>query len=308
MLAIAMSWFSALTTINTVLWRCEEKAISFGIYQISQSVVNSAATILLVIVFLTGWEGRVYSQIIASITFGLYSFFVLYRRGFIGVGLKKEQLKKIITFSLPLVPYAISFWFRSGASKILITNLCSLSDNGLFSVALSWGSIVSLFTVALSNAYSPFLYKKLSYFDKDKSGTINEQIRLIKSIRYLLIGIAITTIVIYFISCILIKLVYAPPYWASLEYLPWVMVGVAFDGFYVLFVGIVHYTYKTKFLGILAFVTSLMSILLSWGLILFIGSVGVAVSTAITSVLMFTFVLMYVIRIYRLPWRYLIIN
>jgi O-antigen/teichoic acid export membrane protein len=69
--------FSAITTINMAIWRCEEKPLYFGAFQISRSLVNAATAILLVIIFLLGWKGRVYGMVFTHVLFGILSCVIL---------------------------------------------------------------------------------------------------------------------------------------------------------------------------------------------------------------------------------------
>lgn len=301
-LALLVVWFAGITNVSMLLWRCEEKPLSFGVYQISQSVVNALTTIFFVIILLLGWKGRVYSMAFATIVFGLISIYVLYKRQYLNVKINGNHQKQMLVYALPLVPHALSFWFKSGVDKVMLTNMCSLAANGLYSVAMTWGSIVSMFLVSFNYAYSPYLYKKLARFDADREGTKEEQRKLVRLIRYSFIGTLVFILIIWVISVYLIQVIYASSYHASLEYLPWVMIGQFFYGGYLMFVCFVHYTLKTKILGAITFSWSLMQIAITYILILWIGAVGAAVSSAIVSIATFVCVTAYAMRIYRLPW------
>ena len=300
--ALTVVWFAGITNVNMLLWRCEEKPLSFGIYQISQSALNALSTILFVIILLQGWQGRIYSMMLSTIVFGLVSIVVLYKRGYIEFSIDKTYLKQTLFFALPIVPHALSFWFKGGVDKILLTNLCGLSENGLYSVAMTWGAIVSMFLVSYNNAYAPYLYKNLAMIDKDKVGTIGLQKKMVRLIWMSIGGTFFLVLLSWFVSAGLIRVMYAPAYYASLEYLPWVMVGQFFYGGYLTFVCFIHYTFNTKMLGLITFSLSLAQIALTYLLIVWVGAVGAAVSSAIISLLTFFFVSRYAMRVYRLPW------
>lgn len=302
LLALLVVWFAGITNVNMLLWRCEEKPLSFGIYQISQSVVNALSTILFVIILLLGWKGRVYSMAIATIIFGLISIYVLYKRQYLDVKINRYYQKQMLVYALPLVPHVLSFWFKSGVDKVMLTNMCSLAANGLYSVSMTWGSIVSMFLVSFNNAYSPYLYKKLARFDADREGTKEEQRKLVRLIGYSFIVILAFILIIWGISVYLIQVIYAPAYHASLEYLPWVMIGQFFYGGYQMFVCFIHYTLKTKLLGTITFSWSVVQIGITYILILWIGAVGAAVSATIVSIATFVCVTAYAMKVYRLPW------
>lgn len=300
--ALLVVWFAGITNVNMILWRCEEKPVSFGIYQISQSALNALTTILFVIIFLLGWKGRVYSMILVTILFGFISLYVLYKRGYLVFEIDKLFIKQTVFFALPIIPHALSFWFKSGVDKIMLTNMCGLNENGLYSVAMTWGAIVSMFVVSFNNAYTPFLYKKLAIFDKDKTGTVKGQKELVRLIWGSFVVALVFVALAYLISIYLIKLVYAPIYYASLDFLPWVMIAQFFYAGYSMFVCFIHYTFKTKMLGIITFSWSIAQIGITYLLIGSIGAVGASISSAIVSMMTFVFVAIYAMKVYHLPW------
>ena len=304
--AVILVWFTSITNINMILWRCEERPIAFGTYQISQSALNAITTIIFVISMLLGWEGRVYSMMCAAIIFGTISLFILHKRGYIDFKLQKKYIIQTVLFALPIIPHALSFWFRGGVEKILLSNMCGLSENGLYSVALTWGAVVTMFFTAFNNAYAPFLYKKLAFFDKDKSGTLEQQKKLVRLIKICLWGTGAFVIVSYFVSIIMIKAIYPQDYWRSISYLPWVMLAQLFQGCYLMFVCFTHYTFKTKQLGIITFSWSLIACALAWLGIKFWGAVGVSIASAFVSFAIFVSVAILAMKVYSLPWRQLL--
>lgn len=222
--------------------------------------------------------------------------------------ISKEYIKSVLVFSLPIIPHALSFWIKSGADKIMLTDLCGLSENGLYSVAVTWGAIVSMVMMAFSNSYSPWLFKKLAVYDKDKESSLPDQKRLVKMIYLSLVAIFIIVFFLYIISHILIGIMYPETYSGSKEYLSYVMISQAFNGAYLLFVCFLHYTFKTKILGITTFTLSLVQIALAYLLIKQLGPMGVAYSSVIGSLLTFVVIGIYGMRAYKLPWFCLNLN
>lgn len=302
MTAIVLVWFTAIGYANLVLWRCEEKPLRFGLYNISSSLINALFTIILVVILVMGWQGRALSIFLSSIIMGVISLVILYKKGYLVLRISKEYIKSVLIFSIPIIPHALSFWIKSGADKIMLTDLCGLAENGLYSVAVTWGAIVSMVMVAFSNSYSPWLFKKLAFFDKDKEGTQPDQKRLVKMIYLSLIVIFVIVFFLYVISHILISIMYPETYSGSKNYLPYVMLSQAFNGAYLLFVCFLHYTFKTKILGITTFIISLIQIVLAYFLIINLGPMGVAYSSVIGSFLTFVIIAIYGMRAYKLPW------
>lgn len=302
LLAVLSVWFTSVSYLNLTLWRCEEAPLKFGAFQISQTLINALTTILFVIALLMSWQGRVYSMLISSGIMGILSIYVLYKRGFLRIKLSKRHMNKITWFGLPLIPHALSFWLKSGANKVLLSNMCGLEDNGLYSVAMNWGAVVALFTTAFSNAYSPWLFQKLANIDKNQNDTRSEQTMIVKLIWIFLVILFLFVGIVYVASYFLTFVVFPESYYRSLDYLPMIMVEQAFTGGYLLFVCFCHYTLNTKGLGAITFSLSLIQVFISYLLINIIGPIGVAYSSALVSMFTFAFIMLYAMHVYRLPW------
>jgi O-antigen/teichoic acid export membrane protein len=160
--------------------------------------------------------------------------------------------------------------------------------------------------VAFSNAFSPYLFKELTLIDKNRDETLQKQIKIVRIIKWCMLLIILFVIVAYLVSCLCIRWIYAPAYWDSIRFLPLVMLGQMFDGFYSLFVCFAHYTGKTKPLGAITFTWGMLSIFFSWAFISIFGSIGVAVSTAFTSLMIFVSVFILATKVYQLPWSQLL--
>lgn len=300
--ALLVVWFSGIINMNLILWRCEENPILFGVFQISTTLVNAVLTVMLVIILLWGWKGRLISNIGTNCLAGLLSIFILYKRGFLTFRISKKYLKEISMFAAPIVPHALSFWLKSGADKLLLTKLIGLEANGLYSAAMTWAAIVTMFLASFSNAYAPYLYKNLKRFDEDKIGTQADQIRVVKLIGISLVASLVLILLIFLLANFLINKVYATTYSSAKAYLPYIMVTQYFEGTYLLFVCFLYYTSRTRVLGIITFAASIIQIGLSYLLIKNIGGIGAAISSAIISFFIFIFVARAAILSYSLPW------
>ena len=306
-MSIISVWFASIIQLNMTLWRCEGKAFCFAAYKVFQSVIDCTITVLLIIVLTIGWIGRIYGMLIATVSLGFFSLILLYKRGYLSGKLSRACFISILSFSLPLIPHGLSFWLKSGVDKLMLTNICGMDMNGYYSVALTFGAIVSVIITSISNAFVPYLYKKLSMIDLDRENTIVEQKKIVKIIFLLLLSILLFVIISFLFSYYFIVLAYPISYFRSLEFLPGIMITQLFNGFYTMFVCFIHYTQKTKILGAITFLFSLFQIALGYYFIITIGAVGSVISSAIVALLTFVFVSIYAMKIYKLPWECLII-
>lgn len=115
--------------------------------------------------------------------------------------------------------------------KILLTTFCGLSVNGLYSMAMSFGAIYSIFKVAFDNAYIPYLQKRISKMTFDNQKAEKKQLvrisYIISSVFFLLF------FVVMFICWILIQYVLSDLYRDSFQFIPWILFSLTIYSFIV---------------------------------------------------------------------------
>lgn len=160
-----------LLSINLILYRLEEKPFVFLKLQLLQSLIYVFLLILLVVCLRKEALGKIYSAVFSCSIVCLLHIYLLYKRGYLIWKIDRNSIGELLRFGIPLLPHSLSFWIKSGMDKILLTTFCGLSVNGLYSMAMSFGAIYSIFKVAFDNAYIPYLQKRISKmtFDNQKA-------------------------------------------------------------------------------------------------------------------------------------------
>lgn len=300
LLIVLMAIATSITTINLALWRLEEKAFQFGIYQVAQTVLNISVSLFLVMNLRLGWVGRVQGMLVATLIFGAFSFFLLVRRGYLVRRFDKTILLSILAFSLPLIPHSLSLWIRSGIDRMYITSMYGESETGLYATGFLFGTLISFVIIAFNNAFVPFLYKSLSV--EDKTILKENKIRLKKITFYGIIFLSLIAILFYWFSIFVLNNFFSKDYIDSKEFIFWAIIAQVFQGYYLFFVNYIFYMHKTKMLASITFLCSLIQVALSFYFIKTLGPIGGAYSTAVVSAINFLCVLIYSERIYKMDW------
>ena len=74
---------------------------------------------------------------------------------------KWEYWKFTLLFNIPLLPHYLSQVVLSSSDRIMIANMCSVSDAGVYSIAYSVGMLMTLLTNSLNSTVVPWLYRML---------------------------------------------------------------------------------------------------------------------------------------------------
>jgi len=296
MIAIAVTLTQFITTINLLLWQSEQKPIPFGVYQITQTIVNLSLSLILIIGFGMGWEGRLIAISFASILFGAMSFLFLYRRGYLQFKLSKESIEDAVKFGVPLLPHALSIWFRTGVDRVFLTTLISASATGLYTVGFQIASIISILTIAFNKAYVPYLFERLSDITQEK------KVHLVKYSYLYFFLLLLLAAILSLLAPVFIGFFLGDKFIHSQQYIAWLAFGFAFHGMYYIVVNYILYMKKTALLSYVTFSVSLLHVALSYVLIKHNGALGAAQATTITSFITFVAVWRLSAGIYQMPW------
>ena len=289
-----------LLSINLILYRLEEKPFVFLKLQLLQSLIYVFLLILLVVCLRKEALGKIYSAVFSCSIVCLLHIYLLYKRGYLIWKIDRNSIGELLRFGIPLLPHSLSFWIKSGMDKILLTTFCGLSVNGLYSMAMSFGAIYSIFKVAFDNAYIPYLQKRISKmtFDNQKA----EKKQLVR-ISYIISSVFFLLFFVVMLICwILIQYVLSDLYRDSFQFIPWILFSLTIYSFYSLVVQYPYTAKKTLGLGIITFSGSIIQLLLTFVLVRMLGADGIKYSLVIGALVTMFSVWWYSNRVYPLPW------
>jgi O-antigen/teichoic acid export membrane protein len=286
-----------LTLFNMELWRLEERPLSFGVYQITQTILNFLLTILFVVYYKEKWEGRVWALSVASILYGLFSIWFIWKRGYLKIVFNKQSVRDALGFGLPLLPHALSIWVKTGIDRVFITRFYGTAENGLYATGFQFGLLMSFLTIAFNNAYIPYLYKNLAKPD-------NEQLKrkLVQFTYGYFIFMLVLSFIFTFMSNVVVDHFLQANYKMSKTYIGWAMLSQAFQGMYLMVVCYFFYAKRTGFLAWITFGSSLVQVGVSYFMVKNYGAIGAAYSTTVMTFITFLLVWVFSNKVYPMPW------
>ncbi|MGO5211974.1 lipopolysaccharide biosynthesis protein [Parafannyhessea sp. LCP21S3_E6] len=72
-----------------------------------------------------------------------------------------DYWKFTLAFNIPLLPHYLSQVMLGSSDRIMIRQMCSTADAGVYSIAYSAGMIMTVLTSSLNNTVMPWLYRRL---------------------------------------------------------------------------------------------------------------------------------------------------
>ena len=291
-IALSQSVFTLILT----LWQVEQKPLPYGIFQILQTILNVALSLIFVVALNWQWQGRLIGVIITSIIFGFISLFIIYRRKYIKFNFNKAYIKDALLFGIPLIPHALGGLIMTSIDRVFINSMVNVAATGIYTVGYQVGMIIGLLATSFNQAWSPFLFEKL------KENNIGTKIRIVKFTYLYGVGIIAIALSLSLVAPWFLKFFVSKDFHCAYKYVFWIALGYAANGMYFMVVNYIFYVKKTYILAWVTFFSAGVNIILNYFFIKANGAIGAAQATTITFFVRFVLTWVLSCRVYKMPW------
>lgn len=166
----------------------------------------------------------------------------------------KKQWKYALGFNIPLIPHYLSGAILNQGDRIMIQKMVGESEVGIYSVAYSIGMLVQLFTNAVNNSMTPWMYDNLNRKD---------YMNIRKNVNYILLFLAGVIVCLLFFVPELVRIFGSQEYYSAIYVVPPVACSVYFVFLYNVFAIPQMYYEKQQFMAIASVMAALLNILLN---------------------------------------------
>lgn len=166
----------------------------------------------------------------------------------------KKNWKYALGFNIPLIPHYLSGTVLNQGDRIMIQNMVGESEVGIYSVAYSIGMLVQLFTNAINNSMTPWMYDNLNHKNY-------KNIR--KNVNYILLFLAGAIIALNFFVPELVRIFGSEEYYDAIYVVPPVASSVYFIFLYNVFAIPQMYYEKQKFMSVASIGAAVINIILN---------------------------------------------
>jgi O-antigen/teichoic acid export membrane protein len=297
-IGVILSLAQFITLLNLTLWIAEKNSKAYSIYQILQTFIISSMSILFIVALHYDWKGQVIANLFSTLSFSLFSFYLLYKRGYLEFKYNKNDMKDLLHFGIPMIPHDLSGWITTSGDRLLLITMVGVSATGLFTVGFQIGMIMSVLVSSFHKVWSPYLYEKLSLTEV----SIKSKIKIVKFTYLYFLSVFLLVLVLNFIAKYIFIYFIDIDYAESYRYVIYILITYGLNGAYFMVVGYIFYFKRTKQLAYITFSSSVLHLLLSYIFINLYGAIGVAYSGVLSYTFMFLSVWYYSNKIYPMPW------
>jgi O-antigen/teichoic acid export membrane protein len=251
--------------------RIENRAPQFIGLSFGRAAATLAARVLLVVAAGLGVLGFFLADIIVTLAFTLVLsrwFAPLIRPAF-----SRPLLGAALRFGLPRVPHGMAHQAIAVADRYVLSLFVSLREIGLYSIGATFGMALKLFLSAFEFAWAPF------YFAAMKEPDAKRTFSLVTTY-----GLAILILLAAGLSAIahdIVRLMTTPEFHEAARVIPWIALGVLFQGVYLLTSIGLNITKRTEYYPVATTIGAATSIGSNFLLIPRLGALGAALSNAL---------------------------
>ncbi|MEZ8389268.1 oligosaccharide flippase family protein [Vibrio splendidus] len=298
MLALTLAVFNIFTQMRLGQWQVREKPIPFGLLLVCQSMLNMLFSLMFVVVWSFGVEGRIGAILLANIIFSMFSLYLLYKDKLVKWNFSFVQIKSSLVYGAPLVPHMLGAFLLLMIDRALINSYLGSKAAGIYMVAFQVSLVLSLLFDSINKAVSPWFFKKLN------ENTHSAKIEVVKVVYFLLFIFFIITAVSFLSSKYFIDFVIGEEFSSSADIAPLLLLAQGFRGGYLLVSNFIFYKKNTYVISIITVFTGIFNVTL---LIYFIdsyGLIGAAYSLPISMALQWLFTWAAAQRAVEMPWLF----
>jgi O-antigen/teichoic acid export membrane protein len=232
----------------------------------ARSAATLAVRLMLVVGLKLGVLGVVLADVLVTAVFTgvLARWFVPLLRPVFA----RDVLREALAFGLPRVPHGVAHQVISVADRYLLTMFVSLREIGLYSVGVSFGLAMKLFLSAFEYAWAPFYFATMKEAEARRTFSLVTTYGL-AALCLLAAGLAAT-------ATDVVRLMTKPAFYEAARVIPWIGLGVLFQGVYLLTSIGLNITKQTRYYPVATIAAATTSVGANLVLIPRYGALGAA--------------------------------
>lgn len=275
-----------LTSVNTTFSyfaRGIDKVRHTAIAGILSSIVLIVCNILFLLIFKIGLLGYFISHILAILVQIIYLMISCRLTKYIVFNPTPKTERDMRKFSYPLIANTIGWWINNSSDRYIVTLMCGVAANGIYSVGYKIPSILNMFQTIFNQAWTISAVKD---FDPDDRKQFFSNIYNLYNC-----GMVIVCSIVILSSRLLARFLYAKDFFTAWRYVPWLTIAIVFGALSGFLGGVFSAVKDSKRFGESTVIGAVVNIVLNIILVHYMDAVGAAVATTIS------FLVVWIIRL-----------
>lgn len=183
--------------------------------------------------------------------------------------------KEVLILALPLIPHYLAQHLMSSADRIMIANMVSEADAGIYNLVFNIGWLATLVWTAINSSLTPFLFEEFNCKKYEKTKNV---------INKVIIGFSILCFVLCIMAPEILYILAPEEYHVGLYVIP-PIVGVAYlNGLYNVYASVEFYYKKVSYIAKATVIAAILNIVLNAIFIPQFSYIGAAYTTFVSNI------------------------
>lgn len=256
----------------------------FAVAGIIGTLIIAITNIIFLLIMNLKIEGYLLSIILSNII--VTAYLLISTRDFAKIRwnlVNKKLIKKMLLYSMPLIPNSFSWWVNTSADRFFILFFIGASANGIYAVASKIPSVLNILNQIFFQSWQMSAVQE--YDSSDAQKFYSDIFNYYQSFQFLIISGFLV------ILKPLMKIIVSPTYYSSWKYIPFLLLAVLYSSLSG-FIGTTYTAAKhTNKILITTMIGSIVNIVLGFILVPVLGLQGASLSGCLS------FLLVLVIRL-----------
>ena len=157
LLAILINFLDSLSIVPLIIFRIQRRARTFVLVNGAKVAAQFVATYLLLVTHY-GLTGVYLARLFVSIPFAVLFVAIVWRHAIFLPN--KDQMRKALRFSLPLLPGVLSYLFISTFDRVVLEKNLGLTSLGLYSTAATLSLALNIIVQGLYRSFEQRIFEK----------------------------------------------------------------------------------------------------------------------------------------------------
>jgi len=287
-----------LVVFDTVLvnfFRIQRRPWAVAGITIASIVLNVGLTLSLVVGARMGLTGIYLAALVGRAAIALVAIALL--RGWVSPRrFSGRRLREMLRYSLPMVPAAVFSWVIAASDRFVLAHYWDTTEVGLYSIGVAIAAVLSLFTGAFQNAWSPFAF---SILDRPEARSVFARV-----FELYLLGVCLLALGLALFAPEALRILTVPRFYPAENVVAPIAIGFMMAGLYQI-TGIgAMIARQTRPLFHAFAISAAIKLVASFVLVPPFGRVGAAVATLVAQAVIPVYLYRASQRLYPIPYRW----
>lgn len=296
-LAVVVVTANVVVQLRLGQWQVRKQAIKYGALQVSRSLFNVILSLLLVVPFLKGADGRIFAQIATAAIFALVAICFLKRGKLLTfLSWRPDYIQEVLRFGVPLVPHVGGMFLLASVDRFVIKSELGLDQTGIYMVAVQFATALALVFDAINRAYVPWLFERLKRNNESEK-------RQVVYYTYGWYAVLLCVAVLGFIiGPWVVTVVAGDTYSRAGDVVGWLVLGQVLGGMYLMLTNYIFFSKRTGLLSLVTIFSGVVNVLLLLAFIRWVGLEGAAYAFCIAMAVRFLLTWFVAHKRHPMPW------